>query len=177
MTNAQTISTAELTECLPALQRFALKLTRNADRADDLVQDCVERALNKQHLFDGQNLRSWLFTICRRVFLNQIRKEKTRGTQVDIENTPESKFSEKALQEDKMHFQDVVENFAKLPMNDKVILSLVVIEGLKYDEAAEVLEIPVGTVRSRLSRARAKLVELMAENGADVEGTVMSAVV
>lgn len=173
-----TISTAELQEALPALNRFALKLTRNADRADDLVQDCVERALNKQHLFDGQNLRSWMFTICRRVFLNQIRKDKSRGTQVDIENTPESKFSEKALQEDQMHFQDVVENFSKLPMNDKVILSLVVIEGLKYDEAASVLEIPVGTVRSRLSRARAKLVELMEEQGADShDGTSMAAVV
>lgn len=171
-----TITTAELQECLPALQRFALKLTRNADRADDLVQDCVERALNKQHLFDGQNLRSWMFTICRRVFLNQIRKEKSRGTQVDIENTPESKFSEKALQEEKMHFQDVVENFQKLPMNDKVILSLVVIEGLKYDEAAGVLEIPVGTVRSRLSRARNKLAELMSEHDAEEDGTTLAAV-
>nr|WP_241735698.1 sigma-70 family RNA polymerase sigma factor [Aquisalinus flavus] len=171
-----TITSAELQECLPALNRFALKLTRNADRADDLVQDCVERALNKAHLFDGQNLRSWMFTICRRVFLNQIRKEKSRGTQVDIENTPESKFSAKALQEDKMHFQDVVENFSKLPLNDKVILSLVVIEGLKYDEAAAVLEIPVGTVRSRLSRARAKLVELMDDEGV-AEGTSLAAVV
>ncbi|NHK27979.1 sigma-70 family RNA polymerase sigma factor [Parvularcula flava] len=171
-----TITSAELQEVLPALNRFALKLTRNADRADDLVQDCVERALNKAHLFDGQNLRSWMFTICRRVFLNQIRKEKSRGTQVDIENTPESKFSAKALQEDKMHFQDVVENFSKLPLNDKVILSLVVIEGLKYDEAAAVLEIPVGTVRSRLSRARAKLVELMEDEGVE-EGTSLAAVV
>ena len=172
-----TISTAELQDCLPALQRFALKLTRNADRADDLVQDCVERALNKQHLFDGQNLRSWMFTICRRVFLNQIRKEKSRGIQVDIENTPESRFSEKALQEEKMHFQDVVENFQKLPMNDKVILSLVVIEGLKYDEAASVLEIPVGTVRSRLSRARNKLAELMSEHDLEEDGTSLAAVV
>jgi len=75
----QTISPAQLNDCLPALNRFAMTLTRNEDRAGDLVQDTVERALRKVHLFDGSNLRSWLFTICRRVFLNQIRSEKTRG--------------------------------------------------------------------------------------------------
>lgn len=172
------ISTAELTECLPALQRFAMQLTRNADRANDLVQDTVERALRKAHLFDGANLRSWLFTVCRRVFLNQIRSEKSRGHAVELDDAPPAKLAVAEAQEQIMHFNDVAAAFELLPMNDKVILSLVVIEGLKYEEAAEALDLPIGTVRSRLSRARSKLIDLVeygaTENG---EGTTLSAVV
>ncbi|MBB4658840.1 RNA polymerase sigma factor [Parvularcula dongshanensis] len=159
------ITTTELNECLPALHRFAFTLTRNEDRANDLVQDCVERCLRKQHLFDGQNLRSWMFTVCRRVFLNQIRRDKVRGTPVDMDDAPQAKLSIDAAQEEKMHYQDVVEGFRDLPHNDKVVLSLVAIEGLKYEEAAELLDVPVGTVRSRLSRARSRLREAL-EQGA-----------
>lgn len=151
------ISAASLSECLPALHRFAFTLTRNEDRAADLVQDCVERALRKAHLFDGANLRSWLFTVCRRVFLNQIRSEKARGVAVELDDAPQSRLSVNDTQELSMHFRDVVDAFDGLPMNDKVVLSLVVIEGLKYEEAAELLDVPVGTVRSRLSRARVRL--------------------
>lgn len=151
------ISTAALSECLPALQRFAFTLTRNEDRAADLVQDSVERALRKAHLFDGANLRSWLFTVCRRVFLNQIRSEKARGIRVALDDAPQARLSVDDTQEMSMHFNDVAGAFGKLPSNDKIVLSLVVIEGLKYEEAAELLDVPVGTVRSRLSRARARL--------------------
>ena len=166
---AQNIDPAELARCLPALQRFAFTLTRSQDRASDLVQDCVERCLRKQHLFDGQNLRSWMFTVCRRVFLNQIRHEKTRGIAVDIEDAPQSEIAISAFQEDQMHYHDVVQSFRTLPMNDKVVLSLVAIEGLKYEEVAELLEVPVGTVRSRLSRARSRLREMLESNA--FEGT------
>jgi RNA polymerase sigma-70 factor (ECF subfamily) len=176
MTNqANTISTSELNACMPALYRFAYTLTRNEDRASDLVQDCVERCLRKQHLFDGQNLRSWMFTVCRRVFLNQIRRDKVRGIAVDMDDAPQSKLSIGAAQEEKMHYQDVVESFRELPHNDKVVLSLVAIEGLKYEEAAELLEVPVGTVRSRLSRARSRLRDLL-ENATE-EGTATASVV
>jgi len=152
-----TICSNELGECMPALQRFAMSLTRNEDRAHDLVQDSVERALRKQHLFDGSNLRSWLFTICRRVFLNQIRKEKSRGHAVPVEDAPQSALSISQSQEVTMHFNDVLGAFKELPLNDKVVLSLIVVEGLKYEEVAEILDIPIGTVRSRLSRARSRL--------------------
>lgn len=172
------ISTAALNECLPALNRFALQLTRNQDRAADLVQDCVERALRKAHLFDGANLRSWLFTICRRVFLNQIRSEKTRGVAVELDDAPQSRIASVETQEQTMHYNDVVDAFERLPMNDKVILSLVVIEGLKYEEAAEMLDVPVGTVRSRLSRARARLLAMVdADAEATADGTKLVAVV
>lgn len=171
------ISTAALNDCLPALHRFALQLTRNQDRASDLVQDSVERALRKAHLFDGSNLRSWLFTICRRVFLNQIRSAKARGVSVELDDAPQSRLSSAQTQEQIMHFKDVVDAFQRLPLNDRVILSLIVIEGMKYEEAAETLDVPVGTVRSRLSRARSRLVSMVdGENAAD-EGTNLAAVV
>ena len=161
------ISASELDECLPALHRFAFTLTRNEDRANDLVQDCVERCLRKQHLFDGQNLRSWMFTVCRRVFLNQIRRDKVRGTPVDMDDAPQSRLSIDASQEEQMHYKDVVTGFQTLPHNDKVVLSLVAIEGLKYEEAAALLDVPVGTVRSRLSRARSRLRDALAEQGVE----------
>ena len=180
MTN-ETITAADLAECMPALQRFAFTLTRNEDRANDLVQDCVERCLKKQHLFDGKNLRSWMFTVCRRVFLNQIRRDKVRGIPVDMDDAPQSKLSVASSQEEQMHYADVVEGFRALPHNDKVVLSLVAIEGLKYEEAAELLEVPVGTVRSRLSRARTRLREALEETGSaanddsyDTQGTVIA---
>jgi len=152
-----TITSLELSQALPALNRFAMTLTRNEDRAKDLVQDSVERCLRKQHLFDGENLRSWMFTVCRRVFLNQLRQDKVRGVPVDLDDAPQERLSIDPFQEERMHYQDVVTNFRKLPHNDKVVLSLVAIEGLKYDEAATVLKVPVGTVRSRLNRARQRL--------------------
>jgi RNA polymerase sigma-70 factor, ECF subfamily len=171
------ISTAELNECLPALQRFALQLTRNQDRASDLVQDSIERALRKAHLFDGTNLRSWLFTICRRVFLNQIRSEKARGIAVEMDDAPQSRLASAQTQEQTMHFNDVVDAFHRLPLNDRVILSLVVIEGMKYEEAAETLDVPVGTVRSRLSRARNRLMAMIEGEAEAAEGTNLAAVV
>ncbi len=171
------ISTAELNDCLPALHRFALQLTRNQDRACDLVQDSVERALRKAHLFDGSNLRSWLFTICRRVFLNQIRSEKARGVAVDMDDAPQSRLASAQTQEQTMHFNDVVDAFHELPLNDRVILSLVVIEGMKYEEAAEMLDVPVGTVRSRLSRARNRLMTMIEGENEEEVGTKLAAVV
>ena len=162
-------SGVELNACLPALRRFAFVLTRNEDRAADLVQDCVERCLRKQHLFDGRNLRSWMFTVCRRLFLNQVRTESARGAMLEIDDAPPSALATRAVQEDHMHYQDIVASFRTLKMDDKIVLSLIAIEGLKYEEAAELLDVPVGTVRSRLSRARARLRELLDSHPA--EGT------
>jgi len=171
----QSLDTLELGECIPALQRFAYQLTRNHDRAADLVQDSVERCLRKQHLFNGENLRSWMFTVCRRVFLNQLRSEKSRGTAVPVDDVPGSLFAIEPAQEETMHYQTVVSEFRALPHNDKVVLALIAIEGLKYDEAAKLLDVPVGTVRSRLSRARTRLRERL-ENF-DTEGTNVTAAV
>lgn len=157
-----TFTTAELYEVLPALRRFALSLTRNEDRADDLVQDSVERALLKSEYFEpGTNLRSWIFTVCRRVFLNQIRKQKSRGVSVELDDAPQVKLAEAAPQDGALAFSEMAGHFERLPLRDKVVLSLVVIEGMKYEEAATLLDVPVGTVRSRLSRARSRLKSLV----------------
>lgn len=149
----------ELNSCIPALNGFAYQLTRNHDRAADLVQDCIERCLRKQHLFSGDNLRSWMFTVCRRVFLNQLRQERSRGTAVAVEDVPADQLAVQADQEEAMHYQSVVSEFRALQHNDKVVLALVAIEGLKYEDVATLLDVPVGTVRSRLSRARTRLRE------------------
>lgn len=156
-----TFTTAELSDALPALRRFAFSLTRNEDDADDLVQDSVERALAKAHYFEaGTNLKSWLFTLCKRLFLNQMRRRQTQGHAIDIDDAPQSKIAEDASQEISAECRETLERFETLPMRDKVVLSLIVVEGVKYEEAAQILDVPVGTIRSRLSRARARLKEL-----------------
>lgn len=158
------INEVELAQCMPPLMRFASALTRDPDRAADLVQDSVERALRKAHLFDGANLQGWLNTICKRIFLNNVRRDKIRGMRVALEDAPPARISVCQHQEDELLFKDIVGAFENLKLQDKTILSLVVMEGLKYHEASRVLSIPVGTVRSRLSRARARLAQ-MVEDG------------
>lgn len=140
-----------------ALRRFALLLTRSYEDAEDLAQDTIERALLKAHLFDGANLRSWLFTVCRRVFLNQIRKNKTRGVMTAIEDAPQSALRTECEQEAVLEFHRLVNCFDMLPVRDQAILSMIVFDGARYDEAAKAMSVPVGTIRSRLSRARARL--------------------
>ena len=163
-----TFSDAELNNVLPALNRFALSLTKNEDRAHDLVQDSVERALRKAEYFEpGSNLRSWMFTLCKRLFLNDIRKQKSRGVTVEIDDAPQARLSNEASQQMTVECSEMLSCFEKLPMRDKVVLSLIVVEGMKYDEAATMLDVPVGTIRSRLSRARARLKD-MTENGAEM---------
>lgn len=152
---------AELNDVLPALNRFALSLTRNEDQAYDLVQDSVERAIRKADYYEaGTNFRSWMFTLCKRLFLNQIRRQKTAGVPVELDDAPQSKLASGSTQEQTVECQEMLQCFENLPMRDKVVLSLIVVEGMKYEEAAEVLDVPVGTVRSRLSRARARLKEM-----------------
>lgn len=156
-----TTSAAQISCHMPALRAFAQSLTRDPSRADDLVQDTMERALTRFHLFqEGTNLRAWLFTMCRRIFLNDLRKSARRGTSLEYD---ESRFERPAppTQEQKLHLNDVKAAFHQLPLKDKVILSLIAIEGLQYEEAANALDVPVGTVRSRLFRARARLDQIM----------------
>jgi RNA polymerase sigma-70 factor (ECF subfamily) len=157
----QKIDTRELTALMPYLHRFACCLTRNPDQAADLVQETVERALRKAHLFDGSNLRAWLTTICRRIFLNTIRRNKSQGVVVDIDDAPTGAVSVEAQQDIHIHFRDVAAAFEKLTETDRRVISLSAVDGLKYSEIAEVMEVPIGTVRSRLSRARLRLVDLV----------------
>lgn len=157
----QTIDAQRLTELLPYLHRYACSLTRNGDDAADLVQDTMERALMKAHLFDGANLRAWLTTICKRIFLNNVRRDKSKGVAVSYDNAPLSSLCEQARQDDQMHFSYVTAALSHLSENDRQVISLCAFNGLKYDEIAERTNVPIGTVRSRLSRARSRLARLV----------------
>jgi RNA polymerase sigma-70 factor, ECF subfamily len=139
---------------IPALRRYAHALVRNRAAADDLVQDCLERTVSRWHRRGDGNLRAWLFSILHNLAVDQFRKLASRGRHVTIDDTSESHFGEAATQEHRLMYQDVLNKLAKLPEEQRSVLLLVAVEDLSYADAAKVLGIPVGTVMSRLSRAR-----------------------
>ena len=148
---------------IPALRRYAWALLRNDEAADDLVQDTLERAIGRWSQRRDGDLRAWLFAIQRNLFLNGVRQRKSRGAHVgeealiDLQAPGMSPESHAGL-------RDVLMGLDALPEEQRSILLLVGVEDLSYEQAAQVLDIPLGTVMSRLSRARARLREFM-ENG------------
>ncbi len=139
------------------LQKFAMRLTRNKADADDLVQSTCLRALEKADYFeDGTNLFSWTSKIMYNLFVSGYRRKVKFETQYDPESYLEEQFV-KPTQDAKMDFSDVQRAMAKLNAHHRNILILVCFEGGSYQEVADILEIPLGTVRSRLFRARASL--------------------
>jgi RNA polymerase sigma-70 factor (ECF subfamily) len=152
-----------ITQEIPRLRRYARYLAHDAHYADDLVQDCVVRALEKLHTWQPDtNLRAWLITILRNGFLNDCRKNKRRheaGNGLQLRQA-EVLFLP-AQQESAATLCEAGEAFAKLTSAHREILMLVAIEGLSYEQASEVLGISIGTVKSRLSRAREALCRLM----------------
>lgn len=146
-----------IAELIPNLRRYARVLVRDADQADDLVQDCLERAITRYHCFTpGTNLRSWLFTILLNLVRSQARTNKRRGTMVNIDEVHDAP-AHVTPPEQPLMIRDLQAAFEKLPESFQEVIILVAIEGMAYEEAAEVIGIPVGTVRSRLSRAREQL--------------------
>ena len=141
---------------MPALRRYARALTRNADLADDLVQDCLERAIAKRGLFRPNGpVRAWLFTILLNLYRNGLRSSHRRGETVDISSIPEP--STPAPQPGHIALAEMARAIDTLPLEQKEALLLIALEGLAYQEAADILKIPVGTLMSRLGRARAAL--------------------
>jgi RNA polymerase sigma factor (sigma-70 family) len=144
-----------LEEQIPALRRYAFALVRDHDAADDLVQDCLERALSRWYLRRPEgDLRAWLFTILRNLYINAYRARKRRGVGTAIGDTHSSVAPE---QEAGLQARDVLSAIDQLPEEQKSLLLLIGVENLSYEQAARVLAIPVGTVMSRLSRARQRL--------------------
>ena len=146
---------------IPALRRYAWALMRNDDMADDLVQDTLERAISRWHLRrrDG-DLKAWLFAIERNLFLNLVRQRTRRGPHVGeeaLEHVP----SDTDHQEAALCARDILAGLDNLPEEQRSVLLLVGVEDLSYEEVASVLDVPVGTVMSRLSRGRAKLRQYM----------------
>jgi RNA polymerase sigma-70 factor (ECF subfamily) len=142
---------------IPRLRRYAIALMRDRTSADDLVQDCVVRALDRLHLWrDGSNMRTWLFTIMHNLHANEIRRRsRMRDNRQIDESLPER--AEAANQEHAVELRQLAAALAELPAAQNEILLLVGLEGLSYAETAEVLGVPVGTVMSRVSRAREAL--------------------
>ena len=142
---------------IPALRRYARALMRDRASADDLVQDCLERAVGRWYQRRDGAVRAWRFTILHNLAVNQFRKAASRGRHVPIDETNADSFGEAAVQEQKLIYKDVLEKLARLPEDQRAVLLLVAVEDLSYVEAAKVLGVPVGTVMSRLSRARERL--------------------
>lgn len=141
---------------MPRLRRYALSLARRADLADDLVQLTAERAFAQADGPDASmRLEPWLFRILRNAFIDMTRRTRTRGIETDVHDNPDLlSFDGAADTETRLMATRALEAVDRLPEDQRDVMMLVCVEELSYAEAAGVLEVPIGTVMSRLSRAR-----------------------
>ena len=148
-----------ITQEIPRLRRYARALTGDRAAADDLVQDTLERALSRFHLWrSGSDLRAWLFTIMHNIFINQVR------SRMRYPHEPLDESAAAGLQyrePDWSELRDIGNALARLPVEQRTVVLLVGLEQFTYEEAARVLGVPIGTVMSRLSRARERLRALL----------------
>ena len=144
---------------LPRLAGFAYSLTGNADQRDDLVQETCARALaHKDQWQPGTRLDSWMFRIAQNLWFDWKRAGKIRGESVDIETLENLKGSDgRRVTESRLAVEEVIRGLDQLSPDHRVLIALVCVDGLSYQEAADILQMPVGTVMSRLARARLAL--------------------
>jgi RNA polymerase sigma-70 factor, ECF subfamily len=149
----------ELVRLLPRLRRFARSLTRDDETASDLVQETCARALGKLHLWQtGTRFDSWLFRIAQNLWLDKVRARRTRGEMIDIDSAHDVIGSDgRQVTESRLTMEEVARGLDTLTPDQQVVIALVCIDGMTYKEAAETLELPIGTVMSRLGRARLAL--------------------
>jgi len=153
---------------IPKLRRFARALVGDLSAADDLVQDCLERALGRLHLWRKDTcMRAWLFTILRNLHINQIRYSARRPTETLIDEHHELSEGTSPAQGQRMMIRDLGQALEKLPDQQREIILLVGLENMSYKETAEILSVPVGTIMSRLSRGRETLRILMDDGDQD----------
>ncbi|MBK1622508.1 MULTISPECIES: sigma-70 family RNA polymerase sigma factor [Hyphomicrobiales] len=160
----------ELLSAIPNLRAFAVSLCGNGERADDLVQETLMKAWAKFHTFqEGTNLRAWLFTILRNEFYSQVRK---KGREVeDAEGAYAAKLASQPAQNGHMDLRDFNEALSQLPDDQREALVLVGASGFSYEEASEICDCAVGTIKSRVSRARTRLAELLALEEGETYGS------
>jgi RNA polymerase sigma-70 factor, ECF subfamily len=153
----------ELVTLVPRLRRFAYALTGSIDQGDDLVQSACERALKNAGQFQpGTRMDSWIFRIIQNLWLDDRRRRQVRGTTIDPESVTLSDDGHSARQnDDRITLARVRATVDTLPDDLRLVLTLVALEGHSYREVADMLEVPIGTVMSRLSRARSKLLSLV----------------
>jgi len=145
---------------LPSLRSFAISLTRRVDQAEDLVQETVLRAISKQEKFQpGTNLQAWLFTILRNLFCSACRR--TKREVEDADGSYSATLISMPDHEDRIMVKDLAAALAKLPEGQRKAIILVGAEGMSYEAAAQALGCAVGTIQSRVNRARSRLAELM----------------
>ena len=146
---------------LPSLRRYARALARDVVTADDLVQECLTRALTKLHLWrDGSNLRAWLFTILHNQYVNHVRRSIRIGAPVEFDAAA-PQLSQPGNQEKRLELRDLDRALGRLPTEQRSVILFIGLEGMPYCDVSAVLGIPIGTVRSRLSRGRTALRVLM----------------
>jgi RNA polymerase sigma-70 factor (ECF subfamily) len=157
----------DLLAAIPRLRRYARVLTGDATRADDLVQETLARGWEKRRLWAaGSDLRAWLFTIMHNVFVNQRATSMRDAQNVSLDDDGDSgawQVPVHAPQQAHVELIEVMRELSRLPAEQREVLVLAAVEEMRYEEIAEVLAIPIGTVMSRLSRARAKLRRTLAE--------------
>jgi len=149
---------SRLTAEIPYLRRFARGLAGDFALADDLVQDCLERALAKEHLYDpARQLRAWLYAILRNIYVSGLRRKSRAGVIKGVDDLAPEEEAVAGEQEDHAAIRSISEALDRLPDLHREVILLVALEDMSYREVAEITGVPVGTVMSRLSRARSAL--------------------
>ena len=160
----------EIVSFLPRLRRFARSLARDPDKADDLVQAACQRALERlNQVREGTRIDSWLYRIIYTRWIDKVRRGKTRSAHLVVltgENVPAPATAKAA--KDLATALDIKNALSKLPAEHHAAITLVSVKGYSYEEAASVLDVPVGTVASRVARARAMLGKMMAQSRGDI---------
>lgn len=150
----------QLIEVIPRLRRFARSLTRSAADADDIAQAAIEKALIHQASWKpGTRLDSWVYRIAQNLWRDELRAHRRRAEPLEGVDVAGEDGRDTFVR--LIEVGEVAEQFHRLPDDQRMVISLVVLDGLSYQEAADVLEVPVGTVMSRLARARGKLAAMM----------------
>jgi RNA polymerase sigma-70 factor (ECF subfamily) len=162
LTMSETLPDPDLVAALPRLRRYARVLTGDVNRADDLVQDTLARAWEKRQLWRaGSDLRAWLFTIMHNVHVNQfsIRRRELAESSLDADDGPIAgwQIPVRATQSDRIELNEVLIQIGRLPSDQREVLILAAVEELRYEDIARIQGVPIGTVMSRLNRAREKL--------------------
>ncbi len=147
---------------IPKLRRFARALSRDRFLADDLVQDCLERALRSLASWSEiTNMKAWLFTILRNLYSNHLRSSSRRPDEIPFDEQEGPVTGDNLSQDSGLIIRDLGAALEMLPEQHREVILLVGLEGMNYRETSEILNIPIGTVMSRLSRGRATLRSLM----------------
>lgn len=157
---------SQLAQELPHLRRFARALVGDPALADDLVQDCAERALVKSHLYDpARPLRAWLYAVLRNIFVSGLRRSGRSTVVKTIDDLHDGEGAVAPAQEDRLSASLVAEALDRLPPQQREVVVLVGLEEMSYRDVAEIVGVPIGTVMSRLSRARESLRQILEERG------------